>query len=41
MACVKRVIATHPEWAPKLSSALFSDDNIASAIAECKALFSE
>lgn len=36
---VKRVIAAHPEWAPKLSRELFSEDRIASAIAECQALF--
>jgi restriction endonuclease S subunit len=36
---VKRVVAAHPEWEAKLSRELFSDDNIASAIAECHALF--
>lgn len=36
---VKRVIATHPEWVPKLSRELFSDDRIAGAIAECQVLF--
>jgi restriction endonuclease S subunit len=40
-AGVRRVIAEHPEWAPKLSRELFSDDNIASAIAECRALFAD
>jgi restriction endonuclease S subunit len=35
---VKRVITAHPEWVAKLSRELFSDDNIASAIAECQAL---
>jgi type I restriction enzyme S subunit len=36
---VKRVIAAHPEWLPKLSRALFSDQRIAAAIAECHMLF--
>lgn len=36
---VKRVIAAHPEWVPKLSRELFSDDRIAGAIAECQVLF--
>ncbi len=36
---VKRVIATHQEWAPKLARELFSDDKIMHAIAECQALF--
>jgi type I restriction enzyme S subunit len=36
---VKRVIAAHPEWLPKLSREVFSDDHIARAIAECAALF--
>lgn len=40
VAGVKRVIAMHPEWLPKLSRQLFSDDNIANAIAECRSLFS-
>jgi type I restriction enzyme S subunit len=40
VAGVKRIIAAHPEWVPKLSRQLFSDDHIASAIAECQALFS-
>lgn len=40
VAGVKRVIAANPEWVPKLSRKLFSDDHIVSAIAECKALFS-
>ncbi len=39
-AGVKRVIAAHPAWVPKLSRELFSDDNIANAITECQALFS-
>lgn len=39
LASVKRVIAAHSEWLPKLSRALFSDDQIASAIAECATLF--
>lgn len=39
MASVKRVIAAHPEWRPKLSRELFSDERIAAAIAECAALF--
>lgn len=36
---VKRVIAAHPEWLPKLSRELFSDERIAAAIAECQMLF--
>lgn len=36
---VKRVIAEHPEWLPKLSRELFSDERIAAAIAECQTLF--
>lgn len=36
---VKRVIAAHPEWLPKLSRELFSDKRIAAAIAECQTLF--
>lgn len=36
---VKRVIAAHPEWLPKLSRELFSDERIAAAIAECWTLF--
>lgn len=36
---VKRVIAAHPEWLPKLSRELFSDERIAAAIAECQTLF--
>lgn len=40
VAKVRRVIAAHPEWMPKLSRELFSDDNIASAIAECQTLLS-
>lgn len=38
VAGVKRVIAAHPEWVPKLSRELFSDDRIARAIVECQAL---
>jgi restriction endonuclease S subunit len=38
VASVKHVIASHPEWVPKLSRELFSDDNIASAIIECQGL---
>jgi len=38
VADVKRVIAAHPEWVPKLSRELFSDENIARAIAECATL---
>lgn len=41
VAGVKHVIATHPEWVSKLSRVLFSDDNIARAIAECNELFSK
>ncbi len=37
---VKRIIAAHPEWLPKLSRELFSDARIAAAIAECQTLFS-
>ncbi len=40
VASVKRVIAAHPEWIPKLSRELFSDNNIAIAIAECQVLLS-
>jgi type I restriction enzyme S subunit len=36
---VKRVIAAHPEWLPKLSRELFSDERIAAAIAESQTLF--
>lgn len=36
---VKRVIAAHLEWLPKLSRELFSDQRIAAAIAECQTLF--
>jgi len=39
VAGVKRVIAAHPEWAPKLSRELFSDEHIERAMAECAALF--
>lgn len=39
LTSVKRIIAAHPEWLPKLSRELFSDERIASAIAECQALF--
>ena len=39
VAGVRRVIAAHPEWLPKLSRDVFSDDNITRAIAECAALF--
>jgi len=39
VAGVKRVIAAHPEWVPKLSRELFSDENIARATAECATLF--
>lgn len=39
VARVKRVIAAHPEWLPKLSPELFSDQYIAAAIAECQTLF--
>lgn len=39
VAGVKRVIAAHPEWVPKLSRELFSDERIARAIAECQKLF--
>lgn len=39
VAGVKRVIAAHPDWVPKLSRDLFSDDNIVNAIAECHELF--
>lgn len=38
---VKSVIVANPEWVPKLSRALFSDDNIAGAIAECQVLFDD
>ena len=38
VAGVKRVIAAHPEWLPKLSRELFSDDGIRRAMAECAAL---
>ena len=36
---VKMVIKDHPEWTPKLDRAVFSDDNIVRAMAECRALF--
>lgn len=36
---VKRVIAAHSEWLPKLSRELFSDERIAAAITECQTLF--
>jgi restriction endonuclease S subunit len=39
VAGIKRLIAAHPEWVPKLSRALFSDEHIASTITECQALF--
>lgn len=39
VAGVKRLIAAHPEWLPKLSRELFSDERIAAAIAECQTLF--
>ncbi|HTE40743.1 MAG TPA: restriction endonuclease subunit S [Steroidobacteraceae bacterium] len=39
LASIKRVIAAHTEWAPKLSRELFSDEKIALAIAECQGLF--
>jgi len=39
VAGVKRVIAAHPEWLPKLSRELFSDEGIRRVIAECAALF--
>ena len=39
LTSVKRVIAAHPEWLPKLSRELFSDERIAAAIAECRQLF--
>ena len=38
VAGVRRVIAAHPEWLPKLSRAVFSDDGIRRAMAECAAL---
>lgn len=41
LAGVERVIAAHPEWVPKLSRELFSNDNIANAVAECRALFAD
>lgn len=36
---VKRVIRDHPEWEAKLSRAIFSDDNIVSAMKTCQRLF--
>ncbi len=36
---VKMVIKAHPEWTPKLDRAIFSDDNIVRAMAECRTLF--
>lgn len=36
---VRQLIHGHPEWKPKLERAIFSDDGIAAAIAECQALF--
>lgn len=39
VAGVKRTIAVPPEWMPKLSRELFSDDRI--AIAESQALFND
>jgi restriction endonuclease S subunit len=39
VASVKRIIAAHPEWLPKLSRELFSDECIAATIAECQTLF--
>lgn len=36
---VKHLIVAHPEWVPKLSRELFSDERIADAIAECASLF--
>src|SRR3569623_56705 len=38
VASVKGIIAAYPEWLPKLSRELFSDDRIASAVTECQAL---
>ncbi len=39
VASVKRIIAAHPEWLPKLARELFSDERIAATIAECQTLF--
>ncbi len=39
VSAVKEVIASHPKWKPKLERGLFSDVNIARAIAESRALF--
>ncbi|MEV8519221.1 restriction endonuclease subunit S [Dyella marensis] len=38
VASVKRIIAAHPEWLPKLSRELFSDERIAATIAECRTI---
>jgi hypothetical protein len=36
---VKQVIAAHPDWAPKLDRAIFSDANIVRALGRLKAWF--
>jgi hypothetical protein len=36
---VKRVIASHKEWKPKLTREIFSDENIGQALTELRALF--
>lgn len=39
VASVRALIASEPEWLPKLERPVFSDAGIAAAIAECRAVF--
>lgn len=41
VATVKTLIASAPEWVPKLNRTAFSDENIATAITQCRELFSD
>jgi len=36
---VRDIIATNPEWAPKLNRTIFSDENIARSLGELKTIF--
>jgi type I restriction enzyme S subunit len=36
---IRKIIEDHPDWAPKLNRAIFSDANIANALAELARLF--
>lgn len=38
---VRTLIESEPEWAPKLTREVFSDDGIAAAMAECRRLFGD